>query len=516
MAVPRDKSPCSSRSRSLARDVRDIFVGLSKASGRLPGGGPALLDDIHRTIARISVERTLAADPPPGPIEDPAEALRYYLESPAHANIVDEAEASAEKMPKGRLRVKWKTTACLYCRDCGSLEKEGHYCVCPFRLFYEQAIACITGKEMSSIACSVGEEGYCGTDIFPVSSKMLRPIERIQRNAMMTEEETRAAQSQLDKMEAQHKLILETIGDAIVVVDREGKVTYMNPRACGVFAVRQEDVITETFAENALFGRVGELCVGAARKLGKWEGEATIENRDGGEIHNIYHTRFSPMRDFDGSPSGTLIVLEDVTREELLHREIRAQAQSLELTVREKTHELRDANAKLEVLAGTDPLTRLANRRMFEEILGKEITRAARQEHAVGVLMADVDDFKEINDLLGHQKGDEILVWTATLLLDCVRDSDTVARWGGDEFIILLPGASPSKCKAVAGRMKKTLASREAALRLGNNLHADLSIGWASGTSADVRSLIAAADDMMYARKAEKKAARAATNPATA
>ena len=307
------------------------------------------------------------------------------------------------------------------------------------------------------------------------------------------------------RLEAQYQLLLETIADAIVVVDNDGKVTYVNPRACGVFGVPPDEAVGAPFDAGGLFGRIGDLCIEAAMEMGKWEGSKIIENRDGDRVHNIYLTRFSPIFARDRSRIGTMIVLNDITREEMLNRKLTSQAEGLERNVKEKTHELQEANAKLEILARTDSLTGLANRRTFEEVLRIELLRAGRYKHSTGVLMVDVDDFKKVNDRLGHQTGDTVLKYVAMVLSKSVRASDTVARWGGDEFILLLPQAALIECKAVARRISENLLIENASGEAVPGLSINLSVGWAIDTALDPEGLVARADKMMYEVKSARK-----------
>lgn len=138
---------------------------------------------------------------------------------------------------------------------------------------------------------------------------------------------------------------------------------------------------------------------------------------------------------------------------------------TLENLVKARTAEL-DAlnttlNKKLDCIskiASYDRLTSVYNRYMFEELLHKEISRARRYERPLSLIMADVDYFKQINDTYGHKTGDAVLAGIAGALRHSVRDSDYVARWGGEEFVIILPDTTKSQAMVLAENLRKTIA----------------------------------------------------------
>ena len=130
--------------------------------------------------------------------------------------------------------------------------------------------------------------------------------------------------------------------------------------------------------------------------------------------------------------------------------------------VEERTAELRAANAQLEELSRSDPLTGLANRRQFDEIKEVEFRRALRQDQPLTVMMCDVDFFKRYNDRYGHAQGDECLRAVAdTLKSVFARAGEVVARLGGEEFVVLLPGVDAEAARRAAVRLQHRLAERE-------------------------------------------------------
>ncbi len=110
-------------------------------------------------------------------------------------------------------------------------------------------------------------------------------------------------------------------------------------------------------------------------------------------------------------------------------------------------------------LAVTDPLTHVANRRRFEEELRRECARAARYARPLGLLLVDIDRFKEINDAFGHPAADVLLKEFASALLSVVREEQTVARIGGDEFAVLIPEGGEGDCRHIAVRIQEAVGA---------------------------------------------------------
>jgi diguanylate cyclase (GGDEF)-like protein len=119
----------------------------------------------------------------------------------------------------------------------------------------------------------------------------------------------------------------------------------------------------------------------------------------------------------------------------------------------QKNQQLEDLLSKVETLAITDTLTELFNRRHFEAVIEKEFERTKRYSHQTSCLLIDIDKFKHINDTYGHRIGDTVLQEIAQVFKKCVRKVDTVARWGGEEFIILLPETNKESALQVASRI---------------------------------------------------------------
>jgi diguanylate cyclase (GGDEF)-like protein len=173
------------------------------------------------------------------------------------------------------------------------------------------------------------------------------------------------------------------------------------------------------------------------------------------------------------------------------------------LRIKALQEELARANAELLRVSQTDGLTGVDNRRHIEERLTEAFGHAARLNEPLAVVMTDVDHFKSVNDTYGHQAGDAVLKQVAEVLRDTAREIDRVGRYGGEEFLVLLPGASLEDARRYADRARAAVAGREFAYE-GGALRRTLSAGVAAWPHPDVRhqeALVKLADDALYAAK---------------
>ncbi len=139
---------------------------------------------------------------------------------------------------------------------------------------------------------------------------------------------------------------------------------------------------------------------------------------------------------------------------------LQEQRATLEQAVEARTHELQEANARLERLAVTDGLTGVFNHRRFQEAINAELLRARRHGRPLSVLMFDVDFFKRVNDAMGHPAGDELLRRLAQVLSEELRQTDLIARYGGEEFTVLLPESTGREALQVAERMRQAVETK--------------------------------------------------------
>jgi two-component system cell cycle response regulator len=189
------------------------------------------------------------------------------------------------------------------------------------------------------------------------------------------------------------------------------------------------------------------------------------------------------------------------------HDYVRKPVEPVELDARIRTalrlralrEELARRNAELEELAKTDVLTGLANRRHAQGALQATIASARRHGRDVSVVLLDIDRFKAVNDALGHAAGDEVLRHVAGVLAHELRAEDLASRWGGEEFLILLPDVPATGAATTAERLRAAVAAAPGAA---GAPQVTASFGWATWDGEEsVEALVARADDALYVAK---------------
>lgn len=164
------------------------------------------------------------------------------------------------------------------------------------------------------------------------------------------------------------------------------------------------------------------------------------------------------------------------------------------ISVTEDLTDLREAEKALELAARTDELTGVSNRKIFRYAIEAEHSRTRRYGRPYSVILADIDHYKKLNDEYGQDFGDQVLVRVADLLKESLRDHDTVARWGGEEFIMLLPETERDEARTVAEKLRKAVESAD--------MHVTVSVGVAvnDGMQDPERTLIAADRNLKRAK----------------
>jgi diguanylate cyclase (GGDEF)-like protein len=164
-----------------------------------------------------------------------------------------------------------------------------------------------------------------------------------------------------------------------------------------------------------------------------------------------------------------------------------------------KRLELQELAQTLRFQATTDPLTGLSNRARFNEALAHEIARARRYGSPMAVILFDIDRFKEVNDIYGHPAGDDVLMRVSAIVSESVRETDLVARWGGEEFVVLAPGLDREEAYNLAEKLRRTIET--AVFDILGGITCSFGVAQLGGDDSP-QSLIASADGALYRAKA--------------
>ncbi|MCP1318293.1 sensor domain-containing diguanylate cyclase [Halomonas sp. 707B3] len=225
------------------------------------------------------------------------------------------------------------------------------------------------------------------------------------------------------------------------------------------------------------------------------------------------HLRFyagALLKSRDGYPLGTLCALDYEPRELTKRQRFALQALANQVMAHMelmRSHRIQEAliselqtiRQKLETLSSTDSLTGLLNRRAFDERFQQEIAMIQRGAPSGALMLIDLDNFKVINDTYGHQGGDEVIVCFIELCRRVFRQYDVISRWGGDEFMVMLPRTSPSDATHVASRLHQQLADTPMIINNGASLYCTVSIGICAVTSAcTMDTCLSMTDALLY------------------
>jgi diguanylate cyclase (GGDEF)-like protein/PAS domain S-box-containing protein len=271
--------------------------------------------------------------------------------------------------------------------------------------------------------------------------------------------------------------IAEQVGEGVVVTDNDGWFRYVNPTFAAQHASTVEELtgahLTEFYRKEDLATWVAPI-IAAALESGIGRGEVTRLRRDGTQFPA--RVTLSLLRDEADALIGRVLCVQDITAQRRLEEELR-------------------------VLALYDPLTLLPNRRLLRDRVEHALNLRARRHTGVAALFVDLDGFKRVNDTFGHDVGDEVLVEVARRLSLRVRQCDTLARHGGDEYVMLLEElVHPEQAAAIGQRVLSAFTAPVATL--GGNLPVSASIGIHIATDDDdYDALLRAADHAMYDAK---------------
>ncbi len=269
--------------------------------------------------------------------------------------------------------------------------------------------------------------------------------------------------------EQRHRLLAEHANDVVWTMSVEGEITSVSPAVMEVRGLTPEEAMSQSLDQihppesmAVSLGYFERLYARLAEGLPpeEFHGELEYFRKDGSTVWT--EVQVIPHLDDDGNLIEILGVTRDID-ERKRHEEERRQYESDLQQARDETvaanEALRAANEQLLRLATTDPLTGAKNRRYLEDCARTEIERSNDNGQPLAMLMLDIDHFKEVNDRFGHQVGDQVLVDIVQRLRAALPTEDVLARWGGEEFIALLPNRTIREAEKSAESCRHALGS---------------------------------------------------------
>lgn len=280
----------------------------------------------------------------------------------------------------------------------------------------------------------------------------------------------------------QASVVFSTIAEGIMILDASGLLYSVNPAFCRLTGYLETEVSGLSPVEFLMVPHDGDptyLDI-AGTEQGFWSSEALCKTKDG-RVFNALQ-QICVVRDEKGQPVHFVHTISDLT--------------AIRSTERQLVH-----------LAYHDPLTKLPNRRLLLDRLKQAVAAAGRSGQTGALLYIDIDDFKTLNDTLGHDMGDVLLEHVAMRLLSCVREGDTVARFGGDEFMVMLEhlGAQETDAASFAqGVARKIISTLNESYLLGSHEHlctCSIGVTLFDGSTQRIDELVKQADIAMYHSK---------------
>ncbi len=289
-------------------------------------------------------------------------------------------------------------------------------------------------------------------------------------------------------LEQNFKDVLDNLLEAVYVTDLDRRIVYWNKRAEDLTGFVKEEVVGRVCSENIL-GHVDRrgipLCRGQcplAETMADGKPRETmifLHHKEG--FRRPVRVRTSPLRNADGAITGGIEVFEDAMGYLALEEKLQL----------------------LESLTLLDPLTRIGNRRYLEEQMEEKFREFQISGLSLGFLFFDIDHFKRVNDNWGHVVGDRVLTVVASTLKHSLRIYDVLGRWGGEEFLLLLPNLKEGALEEVSDRLRKLVAASEIFLESSHEpLHVTVSGGATLARLGETpQRILERADELLYESK---------------
>ena len=303
-------------------------------------------------------------------------------------------------------------------------------------------------------------------------------------------------QKQAEQFSRLQRVALESASEAIVITDETGSIEWANPAFTTLTGYELEEVLgcNPRMLKSGMMNRdFYKLLWSTILKGDKWSGELWNLKKDG--IVYCEEMHIAPVRAVNESISNFVAVKHDITE----RKQMEAQAARAKQDLLKLNQKLQDANENILRISQTDALTGLANRRTIDERMADEMARTERLGCGFSVILGDLDHFKSINDEFGHLIGDKVLMTVAKVLSEHARPYDLPARFGGEEFMVLLPESTLTDAMTIAQRIRCEVAEVSVP---GIDRQITMSLGistWGHGDTAG--ELIGRADVALYQAK---------------
>ena len=288
----------------------------------------------------------------------------------------------------------------------------------------------------------------------------------------------------LEQSERKYRTIFEDSKDMIFIAGLDGQIEDVSPACVEVLG----------FTKMALTQmKIFDVIVNPADRD---RFQNAIVDQD-----SVINFEFELQRK-DGQVIQTLV--SATTRLEENGRVTGVQGSVSDITSRKKAETERLRALKFEQISITDPLTKIYNRRFFNEVVEKEIERAKRSDSPLAVILLDIDHFKNINDTYGHLTGDQVLINLANLCHQNIRSMDFLARFGGDEFVILMPSMDRKSAQETAERLRVMVDEKPLAASEKTDVSVTISLGiadWDTNNPIGINALLNRADQALYRSK---------------
>lgn len=261
--------------------------------------------------------------------------------------------------------------------------------------------------------------------------------------------------------EARHRLLADNARDVIWTMAPNGVITYVSPSVEKVRGFTPGEVLQQTVgqihppssqAQAMAYFSALSADLTAGRPVKSFRGQLEYWCKDGSTI-------WAEVMAHPVLSDGRLVEMIGVTRDISEHKRLVIELQQAKEAAEQANQALLHANAELAKIATTDPLTGIWNRRHFLNVAENLKAQASRYGLPLSLLLLDIDHFKAINDQHGHQAGDQVLIAMTQLMQPGLREADIFARWGGEEFVVLIPHCKAHEAMQLADKLRATVGS---------------------------------------------------------